>query len=368
MNVINENTLGSRLGASLGNGISKTLDMLSQHKLNQLAERNQLTNNMRGLEALNINPELAYLPQKLQGLAIKDQLGSGRQQDMAQALAGLLGKQQEPIAETLSRLDPQSQLKYIEQLNRQEENAKRDLYRQQQLSNQTRQIEATIASKNLATAQRGQELQERRAERQQKQLEDVQFKQQQAIDKEFAPYTNELSKRKSIAEEIIPKAEKMLNLLQSGNVNSGTYGRFAPLWVSGNESQEFSALGDDVANSLAGLSSGQQTISKIRFNKERKPNLSQTTETQIARTKDLLQEAGKVVLEGDIENYLINRNENKIPKGLRNEVSKILKRVNKIPLKGPNDENGDIIEDKKNGIRWVVSGPILRFDGLVERK
>src|SRR5262249_893852 len=150
---------------------------------------------------------------------------------------------------------------------------------------------------------------------------------------------------------------------------SGVYGNYAPLWLPGSdESQQFSGLGDDIANALAGLSTGQQTISKIRFNKERKPNLSQSTETQLARTKELIQEVGKVVAEGDIENYLISRNDNKTPKGLRTEVAKILKKIHEIPLKQEGDENGDILNDKKTGIQWIVSGPILRFNGLIVKE
>ena len=42
MQVINESIPGGRIGSSIGSGISKTLDMLTSHKLDQVAHRNQL--------------------------------------------------------------------------------------------------------------------------------------------------------------------------------------------------------------------------------------------------------------------------------------------------------------------------------------
>ncbi len=66
MQVINESTAGGRIGQSLGSGLLKSLENMTQHKLNQVQERHQLQQQANArqqestaLQGLNIPSHIA---------------------------------------------------------------------------------------------------------------------------------------------------------------------------------------------------------------------------------------------------------------------------------------------------------------------
>jgi hypothetical protein len=163
-----------------------------------------------------------------------------------------------------------------------------------------------------------------------------------------------------------------MELLEKGDVQSGAFAGNVPAKLRGtllnSDSDRFANLGDDVAEALAGLSTGVQTVSKINFNRERKANLSQAHNTQVERVKDATNQFAKLALETDIENYLIEKNGGQ-PRALSTKVlSQYNKLVNQIPDKPQGSEEGQTFTDPKTGARWTVNGPIMRFAGFKGEK
>jgi hypothetical protein len=186
MNVINESTPGSRIGSSIGSGISKTLDMLTNRKLAHLDERHQLENAHRarqqesrafeslglpqhiahglsglqdprlkksvfeslsslgnnisapdqtaqGLQQLGFNEQeasgIASLPLKLQQEVVKRKLMEPGNQAYAQALQGVLGNNQTNTP--IESLNPQQATKLAELGLKQKSEAARERRYQQ---------------------------------------------------------------------------------------------------------------------------------------------------------------------------------------------------------------------------------------------
>ena len=134
-----------------------------------------------------------------------------------------------------------------------------------------------------------------------------QIKHEEYLQKKNAPYEKAMGIKNAAADEILHKAGEMKQLLldPESDVAEGAAGKYLPLWALPG-SQRFSGLSDDVAAALTGLQSGIQTISKIRFNKERKPDIWQDRQTQIERTDDLLNDAARIKLEQDVYDFITN--------------------------------------------------------------
>lgn len=269
------------------------------------------------------------------------------------AKAGLAKAKTADIAENRALAKKNQQLREsIAKVNEKIANEKNDIARQK-LEDQRNKMESliTINTNNIEKLNTANQKQ--------------QLAQQKAIDTKLKPYRTNLDKRYTASESILSKANQMLDLLNTGEVGSGISGKFTPLFLSSDATNQFSGLADDVANELANLSTGQQTISKIKFNQQRKPNTAQSTATQIERTQDLIKEANKVVLENDIANYFIEQNGGDNPKDLQQKVQGLIKKIGEPPLKAPDDQEGKILDDPKKGISWIVSGPVLRFNGFI---
>jgi len=201
----------------------------------------------------------------------------------------------------------------------------------------------------------------------------VNDKQQAAIDKSQAAYNKNLDSRLQALRDITDKAGKLKELLEKGAEDesqvgsgwTGYAGSFAPR-ILGSASEQFATTADDVAAALTSLDRGVQTISKIRFNQQRKPNLGQTRLTQEERVEELLDYGRKGFLEEDLRNHLVESNGGKNPENLSGKVKKFYTKLEKsIPPVPPNAEQGQVFNDKKNGVKWVVEGPIMRFFGFI---
>lgn len=179
------------------------------------------------------------------------------------------------------------------------------------------------------------------------------------------PYNTALDKRITGADEVLDKGLEMLSLLEQGDVASGLSG-LKPNIIQNTDSQTFDALGDDAAAALSSLQSGVQTISKIKFNKDRKANLRQNRETQIARIKEMNKTAEKILVEGDVRNYL-NQN-GQIP-NVSSEVQKAYSTISQdIPDIPENAEIGKEYVDPKTKTIWRVGGKRMMFDGFADRR
>lgn len=399
-------TFASSLSNALGSGLQSGISSLAQLKLEdlmaqkQFARQQQQANTQRqqlsqAFQQLGLPEELAttlpYLPQDLQknvlsnfgsigglnipGVQEGHNIFQSPEQKLKQQQFGLqqqaeARKAEESLAKTELSKAKASQIKQqaendklFKQYNEQQAKLRNELtqaktetekQRKQNLINQLEDKKNILSTKNADAVAK----QEERSERQR-------LAQQKAIDTKLKPYRTNLDKRFIASESILSKANEMLQLLNNGDVNSGVLGRYQPLFLSNDASNRFSGLADDIANELASLSTGAQTISKIKFNQQRKPNLAQSTATQIERTNDLIKEANKVVLENDIANFFINENNGETPSDLQQKVQGLIKKIGQPPLKSQEDQEGEIIDDPKHGISWIVSGPVLRFNGFI---
>jgi hypothetical protein len=188
------------------------------------------------------------------------------------------------------------------------------------------------------------------------------------IVKQNKAYTTPLAKRATVLTEALPALENMMNLLETGNVQSGFFAGNVPANFRGAlltpESDQFAGAGDDVAQALTGLTTGQQTISKINFNRQKKANLSQSHETQVERVKEAANMLATVALEVDIADYLVNKN-NGEPEQMSTKVRQIFNKIeSEVPEKPRGAEQGQTFEDPKTGVIWRVQGPIMRFAGF----
>ena len=186
-----------------------------------------------------------------------------------------------------------------------------------------------------------------------------------------ANYTEPLEKRVGIISQVISKASNMMDLLEKtddeGNaeVTSGWSG-YWPTRSAGSSSELFGTDAQDVASLMTELQTGVQTISKMKWNESRKPQLTQTRETQIQKTQDLLDEGAKVELEGALRNYITDKNDNIEPKFIQKEVKKYYDRLeNNIPERPGDAVDGEVFVDPKTKVQWKVKGRIMIFDGIV---
>lgn len=208
------------------------------------------------------------------------------------------------------------------------------------------------------------------------------FKQKGNAKNEIAnkPYNTRITQAVSTAENLYTPASRMYHLLKSGNVSSGKSGAFKaglseiPYIGSSllnDESQQFLADSNSVASLLSsGPGQGVQTISKIRFNQQRKPNLSQSNNTQLRETINLLQDTQKVLLKGQIRQQILENSEGepaKLETIVNSQFKKIEQFLDKLnasydPLKNKvkdgdtitDDQTGNTIAYVKDGIWWPI--------------
>jgi hypothetical protein len=408
MNVINETTAGGRLGSAVGSGFGAVLENLAAQKLENMSAQQQFARQQQqaalqrqqqsqALSSLGISEPMAQSIASLNDPVLQrnilsnlGSLGFGQQQNHTQTpqinfqAPNLRFKEQEIALkqQDLGRKQRESQAKIdlsLARSKRLEEQSKLDAQKQQvneklgqaqlQLSKAKNDIDKQrlqnqieqLNLKKLSLDDKFQKSEDSRLLKEEKQN----LAKQKAIDTKLKPYRTNLDKRYVVSESILSKANEMLQLLESGEVNTGISGKYQPLWLSNDATNRFSGLADDVANELASLSTGTQTISKIRFNQQRKPNTAQSTQTQIDRTNDLIKEAGKVVLENDIVNYFVNENGGENPTDLQQKTHQLIKKIGEPPLKSLDNQEGQILDDPKRGVSWIVSGPVLRFNGLI---
>lgn len=382
------------IGSSLGQGIGEGVNALLSNHVNKLQERQaykgfkeagytdqeaklfSMYHNNPGLFKLLQNREAPTESQQngldKQPISNIDQSQMGLEQN---ALQSLLGNQQLRLRQSqnqVNNFDPQrdflnSILQRIPGVN--------DMLRSQQQHEQAQQI-PTQALQRAPISQTVQQQQQPSAKPSSRApsfkksdlaQEKLQNQNKTRIERVNKPYNDALDKRITSAEEILDKGNLMLGLLEKGDVDFGFTGKYKPNVFQNADSQEFDSLGDDAAAALSGLQSGVQTISKIKFNKERKANLGQNRETQLRRVKDMNKMAEKILLEGDIRGNLVETGNQ--PENLSSKVQKNYEKLkNDIPDVPENAQIGEEFVDPKSGAIWVVSGNRMRFNGFAQRR
>lgn len=186
-------------------------------------------------------------------------------------------------------------------------------------------------------------------------------------EKEYKPLNDAIDKKFNALNEMAPKAGKMLELLREGNVASGVSGKYLPTWYLGKDSEDFAGASDDIAAGLTALQTGVQSIGKIKFNQQRKPNLGQSFEGQLARTYSLLEDITRGYLEHDLSQYLLQENQG-VYKDYKTDLKSYYNRLStKVPTPTSDDQEGDEVIGK-DGSLWVLEGPVYRFKGFKKGK
>ena len=340
MNVINEQGAGGSLGSSLGSGISRTLDMLTNSHLNKIAERHQFENNQRGLNALGANPELAYLPQKLQQLAVKNQLESGNRENLAKALSGLLTKEQQPIAETLAGLSSKDQIAYMAELNRQEENKKRDIDRDVRRNLLEQKTISDIESKKASDKLRESEVISKRGARQSKinseenklnlskerELNKIKISEQKEVNKQNKEYNQSLDNQLRTLPTLEKKVRRAKEIISSGKAGSRVWG-YLPTALQGNESQELEGLSSDI---LSTLGENTKTDAERKTLEKSKISLNQSQPAQMKAVERLDDIIKLIKAQDKIRSRLIKENGGNQPANLPSLVQQELEKNPKL--------------------------------------
>ena len=226
---------------------------------------------------------------------------------------------------------------------------------------------ANISSPAFAKAA---QMAERKKEFQQAQK----IKQQAQIDKTNAPYLKKLSERETFAEDINKIASQMIDLLNTGKVESGLFGHaksFGPTSILNPESQQFDALSKELANYLASRS-GIATNFKIKLAQQTKPMLGHSPETQRKLLSDALSKVQPILKEAQLRDQLIEQNEGQQPANLETLIKRQLKgepitkekeQPKEIELKaGEEYDSLKDVEDLPDGSEVEINNQILVRD------
>lgn len=95
--ILQQQDLGSILGAGVGQGLSSGLQQLAARKLEKIARHDELQRNISGLKALGIKDaeHIAHLEPKILEQVVKQKLQAPGEQAYANALSSLLGGEQQ---------------------------------------------------------------------------------------------------------------------------------------------------------------------------------------------------------------------------------------------------------------------------------
>lgn len=156
---------------------------------------------------------------------------------------------------------------------------------------------------------------------------------QTSINNQNKPFNAMLDKAQANAEESIDAADHIINLVKTGKVASGFGGKW-PLWMQNVETQDFAKYSDILAQQISGQS-GVSGAFKIKFAKGQKPNLEDSTQTQLNSAYQVKEKAQKALRKIAIRDELIAENGNEQPANLASLVNKRIKELDK----GGIDEN-----------------------------
>lgn len=295
---------GGELGTALGAGLGQGLQALAENRLKQLQERQQSAKTVKGLEALGIPSQesegLSLLPSNLLQDVVKQRLAAPQQEAYAQAIQQLMGGQpiQQPGAQGAPRL---SERQYTEL-------AKLQLQKQQ--------------------AQSGQE-----------------EKRYRHIEKQNAPFIEEINKDARWIDEAKPVVSEMRDLLKTGRVASGIIGAVTPEIAQSVETQRFNELvGKLQAMEASGVAGSRGATDALRkLVESMKPSVWKRPEVQQRNIDSVFEKINAIETNlKAYENILAENNNREVP-NMRAVVAKEERRLEQLREAGP-AQPGTIVE------------------------
>lgn len=253
--LLNRNNAAGQLGAALGTGLGSGITNLLQNKLSEMERQRGIQNTKAGLQALGVSPEIANLPENLQGLAVKDILQRPQRQANLSQLQRLLGGSSEGEISG----SPQNPSNLFDN-------------------------HAGISSQDFNNLARlG--LQQQKAHQQQRQFETKETRAaQQAVDKETLPFYTEINKSAKAAKDNNQRLSRMQELLNKGNLSNPVFyglskriGLNIPAFLTA-DAQEFNKLSQDFLKSAKDIFGSRLTNYDVNAFLQTVPELSQTDE------------------------------------------------------------------------------------------
>lgn len=171
--------------------------------------------------------------------------------------------------------------------------------------------------------------------------------QQRAINSNNAPYLKELDKGVVLAEKMNDLANEMDELLSTGKVYTGGWGKIIPGVAQNTETQRFVALSNELAGLLASQS-GVATNFKIKLAQSMKPNVEQSRSTQKALVENVRKQADKILERNRLKDELIASNNYEQPANLKTRVNELFEKESKTSSKSAKSDTFSSLNEIKN--------------------
>jgi hypothetical protein len=348
VHIVRDSSLGGKLGTGLGTGLGEGITSLIENKLSSMRQHNQQRQLANTYKSLGIPEQIAYLPQEIQGLYVKDLLAAPGEQAYAQALqeslgggqqdqsiqGALGGLQQEQMpqgaVEALQRFSPQGQafpqVAGFGQPQVLQQQAAAPV--QQQKAQQAQQPKIPVRLKPAQATK----LAELRLKQQ-----EISRKDQHEIDKETLPFYTSTIKEAHAAKDSDKRLDRMENLIKGGKLAS-------PLWSSALEtiskgvfgfgidlkhllnadSQEFDKISKDFVKNVKDYFGSRLTDAYLRVFLATLPTLSQTDEGKVRVIHNLRSFNKASELKKDAMSRILKANGGRRPRDLEALVEKAI--------------------------------------------
>ena len=348
--IIRDPSIAASLGQATGSALGQTLTNLAERRIQDQHKKQLLQEKAEAFRGLGLDPSEAnyvagldpqfaklYLENKGFGIpdykpqinpSMPEQLqpnlpsyGQGLQERLGSPQQGL----QQPTAEFLNpgsiprqglpQFNPTSQMPQEQRQTQLEDYLKDPRLTPSQRANLALKLEQ-MKQKQGAASINGQPVMNDKERA-------LQERKQRRIDISNKPFLTKLDTALESAERIKELTNEMQQLLNTGNVTSGFYGRYAPIQFLNDESQAFDAKSKELA-ALLGSTKGTASNFKIQLAQDYKPNLGQSTSTQQKLLTDALKLADRIIKTGDIRDSVIEDNNGVQPENLSGKVLKEL--------------------------------------------
>jgi len=311
--IVNVPGFGQRLGESLGTGLGSGLGTGLQFLLSQQLQRQQRTQQSKGLESLGFSPEQAQSLIKLEPSLLKEvvkkQLAAPQEAQFAEALSSILGgPEQISQSEQVSGTVPGTQTKEVD-----------DIAQRVRIP---RGLSADQATKLAQLGLKKQQMTQR--ERQMAQSEQLE------INKETRPYFDRVLKEKSAATKANQRLDRMERLARSGKL-AGPGASSAADFVKnvfrldvthllGPESEEFQKLSKDFLREAKDVFGSRLTDVDINQFLQTVPTLSQSMPGKLRVINNLKAFNKASKLKYETMKQIIKENNNTRPADLEIQV------------------------------------------------
>lgn len=323
---------GGVAGQQLGNVLSTGLQQLAQTKMQNMQRRQQAAelsplvgNNSQLANLLAGNPKLQqeYFKQQWGG-----QQGQGANPEFNSGLNQLLGLSDQPAEQEQPQAQMASQQAPMQQPSQGQVSS-------QAVPKQAPNYLGRSLAKIPANATPAQAVQyakliqdsaRKDAEYAQKQAQ-AQLKSEQKIQDDIIAKNKagreDRRKRTVAAREAEAQANKILGLLDSGEVYSGLRGHYTPKQLQNKSTQEFVKATQKLALLDFALSPGRKTKAELEAIEKTKPDLYMQPEAQKELAQEALNKARSLQREAKFEDYILAQNGGKEPAELDSLIQKM---------------------------------------------